>query len=156
MKIIGIGNPFASDDGIGIELVHRLCGELPASYEFDEAPHPGLELLDDLDERTPIVFLDAVKDASPVGTVHWLEWREHAAWINETSLSSSHSFSVLEVLRLAQSLGRALPPIYFLGVSIKSSSACERLSTELARQLPEIVKQSRRYILQAMKNSLGG
>lgn len=156
MKIIGIGNPFAGDDGIGIELLHRLSGVLPASCEFYEASHSGLELLEVLDDKVPIVFLDAVADESPLGTVHGLEWDERADWISEKHLPSSHGFSVLEVLRLAQTLGQKLPPIHFIGVSIKSSSPSEHLSMEMIRQLPTIVNKSRHYIYRCWRGGLPG
>ena len=149
LKIIGIGNPYAGDDGIGIELLHRLAGLLPASYEFHESPHPGLELLEELNDQIPIVFLDAVVDAAPLGTVHWLEWEEQSEWTKEERLPSSHGFGVLEVMRLAQSLGQKLPPIYFVGVSIKASRPSNRISAELRQQLPDIAHWSRDHILQA-------
>ena len=67
--IVGIGNPMAGDDAIGIELVRQLQRQSHVGCRFLEVTHAGLGLLQLFDEASWILFIDAVVSGAPPGTI---------------------------------------------------------------------------------------
>lgn len=146
-RIIGIGNPWASDDGVGLEVVRRLQVALqekgPASrwaaLEFQLLTEPGLELLDALDSCQVAVIVDAVSGQGSPGKVHRVEWDSGALRSRLVERASSHGFGVREVLELAAALGRLPARVELWGIEIASTEPGEGLSPPVAAALPRIV-----------------
>jgi len=112
-RIVGVGQPFAGDDGAGlavIELLRQL--DLPAGVSVAAVREPTA-LLPFLDEAgTRLVIVDAVL-AEPVGKVFDLDGARVEA--GDLTSVSSHGVSVGEVLALA----RACHPGNELAVEVR-------------------------------------
>src|SRR5574341_284133 len=142
LKIIGLGNPYAQDDAIGLEIVRLLPDRLPADITFREIPFHGIELMDEFRDKIPIVFIDAVEDDRPVGSIACFHMNKNFSLPVETYDISEHSISVFEVVQLANEVGYALPPIYFISVSVNENGEfSEGFSAELSKRFPSILKK---------------
>lgn len=145
-KILGLGDPSDRDNAIGLELVRLLSRELPVSILLREVPCPGVELLQEFLDATPIIFIAAMETDRPVGDITSCRWGEALSQFVEAMQNSTNSASVFDVIELAKEVGYHLPPIYFIGVSVRDAGPGEGLSTELARKLPAVLKKVRKLI----------
>lgn len=147
LKIIGLGAPDAQDDAVGFEIVKRLPDLLPADITFRKIPFPGIELLEEFRERTPIVFIDACADEKPVGSLTGFQVQTNAPLPVEAYDVSEHSLNIFEVVQLAQETGYALPPIYFISISVPENSGLHAgFSAALTKKFPAILKEIRQAI----------
>lgn len=106
--VIGIGNPYRRDDGVGSAVVARLRGD-PAAAHVDavEESGDGTRLVSLCRSRDLVVIVDAAVAGAPAGTVHRVEYAGGAA-VAEISPVSSHGIGVGDGIALAEALG-ALP-----------------------------------------------
>ncbi|NOX64150.1 MAG: hydrogenase maturation protease [Chloroflexi bacterium] len=144
IHIVGIGNEWASDDGIGPVVARHLekrlsMGEKPFPVRVFTFARPDLSLLEAMDECAALVVVDAIASNNRPGTVHVLEWSARALASRGVERASSHGFGVRETLALAESLGKLPQQALLLGVEIASTEPGRGLSPALEAALPEIV-----------------
>jgi len=148
--IVGIGNPWASDDGVGSEVVRRLQAEYgvgdQGAIKFMTLPQPGVELLDLMDHCDVLMLVDAVSSGAPPGTLHREEWRPGLLDSRGVERASSHGFGVREVLDLATALGRLPGQVILWGVEVASTEPGEGLSPAVAAAVPSVVARLRREL----------
>lgn len=107
--MIGVGNAFAGDDGVGPAVAEAMRG-LPG---LDAGVCAPSRLAERLLDGGPVVLVDAVRGAGPPGRVLVLGPEE----LVSLGGASSHGFGVAEALRLAGALG-PLPPLRVVGVTV--------------------------------------
>jgi hydrogenase maturation protease len=151
--VVGLGNPWASDDGAGLEVVHRLqtewlaAGRNPeATVTFVTLPQAGLELMDFVDRGDVLILVDAVFSHAPPGTIQHEVWRAGLLAPRGTERASSHGFGIQEVLGLAAAMGRLPSQVIFWGVEVASTAPGEGLSPAVAAALPIVVGRLRREL----------
>ena len=109
MILIGLGNSFRRDDGVGPEILRRMP-DVPSRYcEGDP-----LRLMAALDGESSACIVDAVQGTEP-GRVHRWVWPEIPREFLRPSLSS-HGMSLLEALRLLEQSGRLPQRVTVYGV----------------------------------------
>jgi hydrogenase maturation protease len=116
--IVGLGNPLATDEGVGPAAIERLLARgLPPDVEAIDAGTDLLAVLDDLCAAGSAHLVDCVLAGSPPGTVHRFALEDLVArakagpaWV------SAHELTLLETVRLAQMTGHRLPPTVLWGV----------------------------------------
>jgi len=138
--VAGIGNRWASDDGIGLLLVGSLagrplgCGTETVLWEDADA----LTLTHELLERNrPTLIVDCADMGSPSG-----DWRHFPSGTARLALRadplSSHGLGIAEALSLASSLGFG-QPVEIFAVQPFDVSPGPALSTAMQRRLPGLV-----------------
>jgi hydrogenase maturation protease len=120
LLVVGCGGPFAADDNVGLEIVHRLQARGDCGCEFLELSGGALGLLDFLDKADIILFVDAVQSGAPAGTVHLLPMPSREVAPRAMGRVSSHGWGLEETLRLSRSLGLRVPRLILLGVELES------------------------------------
>jgi hydrogenase maturation protease len=78
--VVGIGNTWARDDGVGPEIVRRLQANCATTavvqrgkavhLAFRIMPHPDVTLIEALDDYDVLVIVDAVKSGAPPDARH--------------------------------------------------------------------------------------
>ena len=97
--VVGLGQPFAGDDGVGPAVVAAL-GPCPAHVTLWSTSN-ALDLTDVMQHAQRVVVVDAALDAGPPGTVRVLD--EGALMAGETRPVSSHAVGVRDAVMLARS-----------------------------------------------------
>ena len=135
LMVLGCGNPFAGDDNVGLELVHRLraCGGY--GCELRDLPEGGLGLLELFDRADIILFVDAVLSGTPPGTLHLVPLPSRDVVPQALGAVSSHGWGLDEALRLALALGRRVPRLMLLGVELESVALGTRRTTPVEAAL---------------------
>jgi hydrogenase maturation protease len=108
LTIIGLGNEFLTDDGVGIRVVRELRNRLLVEgVVFEELSVGGLQLLDHIVGTEECIIIDAITSGvQPAGTLYrFIQDATH----EPIKLTSSHQIDLSQVLSLAKLLGAALP-----------------------------------------------
>ncbi len=137
--ILGIGNEWASDDGVGPEVVRRLQGrwkqggrESAEKVEFSILAQPDLSLLDRIAGCAYLIVVDAVVAGQPPGTLHREMWEPGVLAARGVQRASSHGFGVRELLEMAAVMGKLPERVELWGIEIASTEPGQGLSPEVA------------------------
>lgn len=150
--VLGMGNIFGGDDGIGSLLAEKLSSRFNQIEAVDVivGGTAGLGLLYLFEEYTDVIILDAVDAGREPGEV--LRFRvEELASGNFGEIVSSHQPGVTELFRLSRLCGKLPERVLVLAVQIKEITTACGLSEELQSKLPEVEKQVEGVILAYLK-----
>lgn len=112
--IAGIGNIFLGDDAFGVEVASRLAGRaLPVGVRVVDFGIRGFDLAFELVKGYDVaVLVDAApRGHGPPGTLYLIE----PATPSGAAELDNHAMDPVKVLRLAASLGAALPRVLLIG-----------------------------------------
>lgn len=145
--IAGIGNPWASDDGIGGEVVRRLQERLATeplagrpAVRLLALTQPDVALIDAMGDCERLLVVDAVRSAAPPGTLHRVTWTPGSVEDRSVARASSHGLGVREVLELAAAMDRLPAHVELWGIEIASTGPGQGLSPAVAAALPALVE----------------
>ncbi|MEJ2364835.1 MAG: hydrogenase maturation protease [Deltaproteobacteria bacterium] len=137
--VIGLGNPYLGDDGVGVQVIRALADRLRGrdSVTVTELPAGGLRLMEAMVGCQRAFVVDAVRTGrKPPGTVMWLlledlELSLHCACSHDTSLGWA--------LESGRRLGLDLPAeISVLGIeAARFDTFGEPMSPEVAGAVAE-------------------
>jgi len=143
--VLGLGNPYLSDDAVGLRLAAALCRQLTAYPDLDvveDCSVGGLDLLDVLHGYQRVIVLDSLRTRG--GTPG--EWHHFTAEVlRETvHLAGVHDANFATVLELGYRLGLPLPDpadIHVFAVEAADERTfSERMSPALERRFPAFSK----------------
>ncbi len=158
VRIIGLGNVLAGDDGVGILAARRLKARLgkqqadqvevqEVQVEVIEAELVGLEVLDLMEGADVVMLVDAARSGHPPGTLHRLEVSNGP--IGKTLFPhSTHALNAVDALELGRTLGTLPPRVIVFGIEAGTLRAGEALSPEVARALEEVAERLAREVEQ--------
>ncbi len=147
--VIGIGNPWRGDDGVGHAVVEALAGT-PGLTTATCSGEPA-ELMELWQGHDPVILVDAVVTGAAPGTLHRLDAREP---LPRGARYSSHGIGLAEAVELARSLGD-LPETLIVhgieparledgaGLSPEVRDTLARVITRITDNLAEAVPRSR-------------
>jgi hydrogenase maturation protease len=139
LYIVGVGEPMAGDDGVGIRVIERLRGlGLPPGTELFALRDPSM-LATLLAGSRRAVVVDAVLDPERSGEVRLLGAAELAG-LGRRSISS-HGVDALTAVELARALSdeERFPEVSFLTIAIARPDA---LGSELSPAAAQAVERA--------------
>ena len=140
MLVIGIGNAYRSDDGVGLVAAQRLKNQRLRSFRVLEHSGEGTDLMDCWKGADTVILLDAVVSGAKPGTLH----RWNATWRPLPAPSfrgSSHAFSLVAAVELARVLRRLPQHLIAYGVEGRDFRAGMGLSDEAEEAVSEVVER---------------
>ena len=135
--VIGVGNPWRSDDAAGLEVARRLeaLGEPAIAHEGD-----GSGLLSHWDGVDAVVVVDAASSGAAPGTVHRFD-AAAGPLPARLSSSSTHSLGVAEAVELARALGRLPQALVVYAIAGESFEAGEGLTPAVELAVGRLVEE---------------
>lgn len=136
--LIGIGNPFRRDDGVGIHIAEKMRGLLPESIEVLSLSGEGATLMQSWLEADQIVVVDAVRSQSTPGKIHEID----ASMLrvpSEFFHYSSHAFGVAEAIELSRVLNQLPRRVNVIGIEGKDFSEGIGLTTEVDAAAEQVI-----------------
>ena len=137
--IVGLGNRYRSDDGVGLAVVEELRKrELPPSVELIDGGMDELGLIEYFESADHVVIVDAVSTGELPGTLCTF-------LVNDTGLIPAvrnlglHGFGLADAIALAAKLG-PLPRITIVGIQPKSTAPREELSEIIRFRLLDLIE----------------
>jgi hydrogenase maturation protease len=142
--LIGIGNPFRRDDGIGVHIVRelkkRLAGENDEMIDILECSGEGVDLISNWEGYQNVYLFDAVMSHEKPGKVHYLQAAaQHIP--SDFFKYSSHAFSLAEAVELARVLDQLPPQLIVYGVEGEDFSHGEGLSPAVLTVMGSVLQR---------------
>ena len=141
--IVGVGNPLARDEGVGIAAVARLRERpMPPGARLIDAGTDLLAALPEMARADRVVLVDAVRAGGPAGTIYRMTLDEVLDRARaEPAWRSAHDLSVVSAVRLARDAGIALPPTVLFGVEPAEVALGEGLTPAVRAALGPLVEK---------------
>jgi len=156
IRVIGVGQPFAGDDGVGFEIAGRLrqqIKQLDVSNIEEDAS--SIEVLRTTDSTTliyafkgasKVIIVDAVKGGGSPGDV--LRLTPETLCQTQAVPVSTHGLSVIDAIELSKifmaeqaELSREKTEIVIIGVVVEDVKLFDRvLSESVARAIPKALE----------------
>jgi hydrogenase maturation protease len=127
--VIGVGNAYRRDDGVGPAVAERLRGR--PDLEVATCEQEPSRLLDAWAGADLALVVDAVASGADPGTVHRFDASERAV-PSSVFRGSTHALGVGEIVELARALGRLPRRVLVYGVEGGQFAAGDGLSPAVA------------------------
>jgi hydrogenase maturation protease len=135
VRVIGVGNPLAGDDGVGIAVVEQLEREgLPEGVEVIDGGTGGLTLLTLMSGAARVILVDALEMGREAGAVAGFAYAAGVFKAEGPGLSL-HQAGLGEVLALGAELGE-LPELFIVGIQPAALELGQGLSAVVAAAVP--------------------
>jgi len=125
--VVGVGNPYRGDDGVGLAVVEELRRRATPDLELMAVPVPT-RLVDAWQGWDDVVVVDAIRSGRPPGSVVV----DQAAERSPPRAGGTHGFGVRESIELARGLGRLPARLTVVGVEAASVAVGSELSEAVA------------------------
>jgi hydrogenase maturation protease len=136
--IVGVGNPFRRDDGIGLAVIQKLSQEKLSGYDLKDGRTDALALIDVLSDYKYAIIVDAVCMSESPGTIKIFTPNEIKDKVKADALST-HGFGLAEMFKLIKQL-KIKTQIKIVGIEPKNISYGEGLTQELTQRLEKIIQ----------------
>lgn len=142
IKVIGFGNKFLSDDGIGPFVIEKLeKSELSKNenIEIIDLGTSGTDLIFQIKECPRIIIIDALDAGQDAGKVIRIKEKDIEHFCNEGLMSLSlHDLNLADILKLARAM-KLKTDITIIGIKPLNIEFGEELSPEIQEKIPEII-----------------
>jgi hydrogenase maturation protease len=137
--VIGLGNLYMRDDGVGIRAAQVLKErDLGENVSVQEHPEMDFAVIENLQGSSRVIVVDAVRGGKEPGTVSKYAFTPRKGDL--TQLPSLHSLVLSDILDLATSSGMLTCPVVIVGVEPKDDSQGVGLSPEVESALPKVIE----------------
>jgi hydrogenase maturation protease len=143
IKIIGFGNIFMGDDGIGVRIIE----ELKQKQVFDDKENielidggtSGIDLIFMLQDAVRVIIIDAVDAGQEIAQIVVFSPNEIMEFKKKIFKSYSlHDIDLAEAFELVRSLNSTVS-IKIIGIKPKKIGYSDELSPEIENSIPEII-----------------
>ncbi len=151
--VLGLGNAYRGDDGVGRVVARRLREAEPPGVAVRELSGEGASLMEAWQGAEAVILVDAVQSGDVAGTIHRFDAHEQGIPLRFFHYST-HAFSVAEAVELARVLGRLPPRLLLFGIEGKNFADGEKLSTEVAAVVDDLLDRVLREIRAMLANPI--
>lgn len=140
IMVMGVGNILLSDEGLGVRFLDEMAKvPLPENVELLEGGTAGLELVHLIQEVDFLIIIDAINAKVEPGALFRFQPGDVQVFPDQYEVSF-HQIGIVEVLAMANVLGRA-PQTLIFGVQPKSLEWGMEISPEIEELFPLLVKR---------------
>ncbi len=147
VKVIGVGNRFRRDDGIGPAAVDLLRGVLPAHIRAETRRCDPADLIAAWRGAAAAVIIDAAAPAGNPGRIVRIDMNETAP--APRAAASTHGFGLAEALALARALAAAPQNVIVYAMEGEDFGHGDGLSAAVHARLPALVARVRAQAMAA-------
>jgi hydrogenase maturation protease len=155
IQIVGVGNEFRSDDGIGIHVARRLRKLNLSQIEITENVKDGIELMELWKNKEYVIIIDAASTGSEPGMIYRFDATKKPL-PTKFANRSSHNFSVAEAIELSRKLSQLPSKLVIYGIEGKDFSHGEKLSDPVQKvsgYVIDLILQETKPSVQQMNHS---
>jgi len=138
LLVIGIGNEFRNDDGIGLHVVRKLRKLNLSGIQIMEKSGEGAQLIELWKNETGVLIIDATSSGSEPGTIHRLDVAKKTI-PSKFFHYSTHNFSVAEAVEMARTMKQL--PTHFILYGIEGKDFSQGVD------ITPVVKKAGEYIV---------
>jgi len=147
VKIIGFGNKYRSDDGIGIRVIEELEKlDFFKNIEIINGGTSGTDLIFLIKGCGKLIIIDAIDAGQDIGDVVNIKVDDIEEFVKRDCNSLSlHDLNLADILKLIKAL-KMNADISIIGVKPKNIDFGGRLSPEIEKKIPEIISMIKKRI----------
>ena len=138
--LIGVGNAFRGDDGVGLEVARKVRALACPGVTVLEQSGEGTALIEAWGDADQVFVVDAVFSGSEPGRIHRFEVVDQEVPALFSS-HSTHAFGLAEAFELARQLDRLPASLVVYGIEGKSFEIGSGLSAEVEAAAEIVIKQ---------------
>jgi hydrogenase maturation protease len=144
--IIGIGNEFRSDDGVGLYLSRKLKEMNLERVRVVEAGGEGTELMGIWENKAFVVVIDAIYSGAEPGKIYRFDPIEKP--LSETLFGrhSTHAFGLAGAVELSRTLGSLPQKLIIFGIEGKTFEAGIGLSNKVINAADSLILEIKRDV----------
>jgi hydrogenase maturation protease len=139
--VIGIGNRFRGDDGIGPAVIDSLRAD-PPHATLCEASGEATELIETWSSAELVLIVDCISSGAAPGTIHHIEANSQTL-PPQILQTSTHSFGLAEAVELGRTLGRLPPLLIVYGIEGRDFGYGHTLSEPVASVVATVADRIR-------------
>lgn len=146
IKVIGLGSPILTDDGVGLKAIDDLSLEFP-NIPFEPQTIGGLDLLEALLDYHTIIIVDVIQTKS--GTVGDIYQIEPEAFQGFAHFNNPHQMNFSSILESGKRLFEERMPkdLEVIALEVKDvTTFSETFTPEITKVYPEFVETLRSLI----------
>lgn len=128
--VIGVGNEFRGDDGIGLFVARTIEKLSPPEIEVVEASGEGTQLMKHWENHSTVYLVDALYSGANIGEIHRLTPRDvlkFQKWFK----CSSHQFGIPQAISMAQEMGTLPEHVVVFGIESRNFEFNTTVSEEV-------------------------
>ena len=137
VALIGVGNPWRHDDGVGWAVVTAAGQRLGQSVDVVQCDGEPSRLLDAWADLDVAVVVDAVRSGAEPGCIH--VWANAPDLPAASSVTGSHAFGVADAVALGRALDRVPSRLTVIGIEIDDTSLGHGLSEAVVGAIEKAV-----------------
>lgn len=150
VTMIGIGNEFRGDDGLGLRVAREIASRNVYGLRVEETESDGASLMRIWQGLDRVILVDAMKLGFPPGTIHRID-----ASRNKISMRfftfSSHAFGVGQAIEMARELNQLPQSLIVYGMEADQFD----FGTGLSRSLEQNINVLNGMIISELNNWKG-
>jgi len=138
--IIGVGNPYRCDDGVGNVVARQLVPQVPPEITVLEQSGEGTALVEAWKGADLVIVVDAMESGAPAGTIR----RFDAATKNipaEDFRHSNHTFGLGGAIELARTLNELPATLIVYAIEGQNFDLGEELSEPVKKAVASVVSK---------------
>jgi hydrogenase maturation protease len=139
--IIGIGNDFRGDDGVGIVIASRLRERNIPGYEIIEYGGEGTGLVALWKGADKVIVIDAAFSGAQAGKIYRFEIGKDVLPTNIFAGYSTHAIGLAEAIELSKTLDCLPQKLIIYGIEGKSFESGQRLTLEIELSAGEVISK---------------
>jgi hydrogenase maturation protease len=138
--VIGIGNEFRGDDGVGHFIARSLMERAPAVLSIQLQSGDGAALMESLRQCRAVYLIDAMQTGAAPGTIRRIDAQQEALPANFFS-TSTHHFGIAMAVELARALNQLPESLIIYGIEGRQYDLSTGLSAEVRMAADELLEQ---------------
>ena len=138
--LIGIGNEYRSDDGIGLIIVRQIQKKQISSITVKEASGEGTALMKTWQRFQNVLIVDAVSSGAKPGMIFKIDASKEIMQAKFFHYSS-HAFSVAEAIELARTMNTLPPKFLVYGIEGVNFTAGVDISPPVKEAANQVIEQ---------------
>jgi hydrogenase maturation protease len=136
--LIGVGNEFRTDDGLGILTAREIRRRGYPGVQVMEANGEGTSLLESWKGYDRVLIVDAICSGAARGTVHRIDLRTKSLPRGFLH-SSTHGFGVAEAVEMGRQLDQLPDVLLLYGIEGCQFDTGAGLTDEVVRNIPQLL-----------------
>lgn len=142
--VIGVGNPFRGDDGIGVFLLQKLQKQytiLKGTIDFIDGGTGGMNLFHLISPYEIVILVDAVDFNASPGAFLFFSSEDIKESKKVSSLISTHGCDVFSVLKNVDDHSDQPTKVFIFGVQPKEVKLSQGFSKEIQQNIPVYLEE---------------
>lgn len=146
--VVGIGNEYRSDDGIGLVIARKIREKKLPLVSVKEESGEGVALMEAWQGCENVILVDAISSGAKPGTIFKIDASKEIVPAKFFHYST-HAFSVAEAIELARAMKTLPPGLVVYGIEGACFSAGVRISQVVQESADQVIEQILKKIKKA-------